>query len=112
MAVIHSYVPTCVVHLGACSFLGNLYDLYSFNHLVPLVILIPLGHDYHLKEFFSFCCRIFLVCYSIAKYELKFASIVFCLSVNYLTDRQKTISPLNKSITCKYTFLSNIILMI
>ena len=44
----HSYVLTRVIHLGACSFLGNLYDLNSFNHLVPLVVFIPLEHDYHL----------------------------------------------------------------
>ena len=89
MAVIHSYVLTCVIHLGARSFLENIYDLNSFNHLVPLVVFIPLEHDYHLLTFFKFCCRIFLVCYSSARYELKFASIVFCRSVRYLTDRQK-----------------------
>ena len=48
MTVMHSYVPTCVVHLGACSVLGNLFDLYNFNHLVALVVFIPLEHDYHL----------------------------------------------------------------
>ena len=46
----HSFVLTCVIHLGARSFLGNLYDLNGFNHLarVPLEVFIPLEHDYHL----------------------------------------------------------------
>ena len=46
----HSYVLTCVIHLGACSFLGNFYDLNSFNYLVPLVpvVFISLENDYFL----------------------------------------------------------------
>ena len=44
----YSYVPTCIVYLAACSFLGNLYDLYSFNYVVPLVIFILLEHEYYL----------------------------------------------------------------
>ena len=53
-----------------------------------------------------------LVYYSTTRYELQFASIIFCRSVNCLTDRQKMIDLLYKSITCKGTLLSNIILMI
>ena len=44
----HSYVLTCVIHLGACSFLGIFYDLNSFNYLVPLVVFISLENDYFL----------------------------------------------------------------
>ena len=44
----HSYVLTCVIHLGACSLLGNFYDLNSVNHLVPLVVFISLENDYFL----------------------------------------------------------------
>ena len=37
----HSYVLTCVIHLGACSFWGNLYDLNSFNNLESLLVARP-----------------------------------------------------------------------
>ena len=52
-----------------------------------------------------------LVYYSTARYELQFASIIFCRPINYLMDRQKLIDLLNKFITCKGTLLSNLILM-
>ena len=30
----HSYVHTYIAHSRACSFLGNLYNLYSFKYLL------------------------------------------------------------------------------
>ena len=44
----HSYVPTYIAQLDAYYFLANLYDLYSFNYLVPVVTFTCLENENYL----------------------------------------------------------------